>query len=107
MPGELDQRGERAWPAQLRFIAAVDQLQRLGEKFDLANAAVAELEVARFFVAGEQLILDAHLHMAQFVDSGVVEITAVDERFHFFEKARAEPDVSRDRPRLDQSRALP
>ena len=50
---QLNQRRQRARPAHLRFVAAVDQLHRLSEKFDLANAAVAEFEIALFIVAAE------------------------------------------------------
>ena len=85
----LRKRGQsrkRARTSDLGFVTAVDQLERLSEKFNFANTAVAELEVAFFVVAGEQLVLDAQLHMAQFIDCGVVEIAAINERLNFLEK---------------------
>ena len=53
MVRQFNQRRQRARPAHLRFVAAVDQLHRLSEKFDLANAAVAEFEIALFIAAAE------------------------------------------------------
>ena len=105
MPGKLDQRGQRARHAQLRFVAAVDQLQRLGEKLDLTNAAVAELKIAN------PLPVSSSFSMRNFMwrssSTVVIEIAPIDEGFYFFENAGAELDRAGRRPRLDQSRALP
>ena len=50
---QFNQRRQRARPAHLRYVAAVDELHRLSEKFDLANAAVTEFEIALFIAATE------------------------------------------------------
>ena len=44
---QLGDRLERVAGAQLRQIAAVEQLQELDDEFDVADAAVAGLDVAR------------------------------------------------------------
>src|SRR5499433_588170 len=49
---ELRQRSQRIGLADAWFIAAIDQLHGLGEKFYFANAAVAQLDVSFLAVGG-------------------------------------------------------
>ena len=79
------QRGEhveRARAAQRRTPAAEDELLRLDEELDLADAAAAELHV----VPGDRdLAVAAHrmdlaLHRVDVGDRRIVEILAPDER---------------------------
>ena len=89
---ELAQHVERARAAHLRTAAAEDQLLRLDEEFDLADAAAAELHV----VAGhDDAVVAAHrvdlaLHCMDVGDGGVVEILAPDERREVGKEAPAE-----------------
>src|SRR5215471_15661773 len=49
---KLRQRSQRIGFADARFIAPIDQLHGLGEKFYFANAAVAQLDVSFLAVGG-------------------------------------------------------
>src|SRR6185437_8844336 len=74
--GECRERRQRAAQAQRRLPAAANDLQRLYDELDLANAAAAELDVvvlARFLVA------DLPMHAAQSLVRVVVEVLAVDK----------------------------
>src|SRR5688500_7420049 len=77
---ERRQHVERAQTAERRVAAAGDQLLGLDEKFDLTNAAPAELDV----VAGDgdclmtTKIMDLPLDRMDVGDGGVVEIFSPD-----------------------------
>ena len=73
------QRGQQAALAQRRFASAADQLQRLREEFDFADAAGPALDVVGEFLARD-FGGDRRLHLAQAVERAVVEIAAVHER---------------------------
>ena len=106
---EFGEHVERARAAHLRPAPAEDQLLRLDEELDLANAAAPELDV----VAGhDDAVVAAHgvdlaLHRVDVGDRGIVEIFAPDEGREVGEEALAELEIARGRPRLDQRRALP
>src|SRR5262245_8903919 len=51
---KLRQRAQRIGLAYARFIAPIDQLHGLGEKFDFANAAVAKLDVSFLAVGADR-----------------------------------------------------
>ncbi len=63
-----------------RILACVDELQRLGDKFNFPDAAPAELDVERlaFFVV--QRALDPRLHLLDIFEGGEVEVTAKHKR---------------------------
>ena len=100
---------ERARPAHLRAASAENELLRLDEKLDLADAAAPELDV----VAGDDnLLVAAHgvdlaLHRVDVGDRRIVEIFAPDERREIGEEALAKLEVARRGARLDQRGALP
>ena len=86
-------RAHRARPASPRgrsagIAAAEDQLLRLGEEFDLADAAAAQLDV----VPGDRdravafMRMDLPLDRMDVLDRRVVEIAPPDERLDRFEK---------------------
>ena len=81
---------ERAGTAHLRTAAAENELLRLDEKLDLADAASPELDV----VAGhDDCLVAAHgvdlaLHRVDVGDRRIVEIFAPDERCELGEKRR-------------------
>ena len=82
--------------AQLRLAAAGDQLLRLHEELDLANAAAAELDV----VAGDRDLaeaaegVDLPLHGVDVGDGGEVEVLAPDERRQLVQERLAGRDVA-------------
>ncbi len=100
---------ERARPAHLQTAAAENELLRLDEKLDLADAASPELDV----VAGyDDLLVAAHgvdlaLHGVDVGDRRIVEILAPDERREVGEKTIAQRKVARRGPGLDERGALP
>ena len=106
---ERDEHVEGALPAQGGAPAAEDELLRLHEELDLADAAASELDV----VTGDgDLVVPAHrvdlpLHGVHVGDRGEVEILAPDERREILEEALAEGEVAGDGPRLDQRGPLP
>ena len=106
---ELAQHVERARAAHLRPPAAEDQLLRLHEELDLADAAAAELDVMSghddAVVAANCMNLT--LHRMDVGDRRVVEIFAPDEGREVGEEAFAEREVAGNGARLDHCGALP
>ena len=106
---QLAQHVERARAAQLRTPATEDQLLRLHEELDFADAAAAKLHV---MTRHRDLRMAAHrmdlaLHGVDVGDGRIVEILAPDEGREILEKLRAERLVAGHGPRLDERRALP
>ena len=99
------ERGQRAADAKRRLASAAHDLQRLHDELDLADAAFAELDVARV-VAARALLADLAMHVAQARVRVVVEILAVHERRHERHRARRAA-VAGQRPRLEPRVALP
>ena len=106
---QFGEHRERAGSAQTRPFAAEDQLLRLHEKFDFANAAAAQFEI----VADDgDLGMAAHgvnlaFHCVNVGNRRIIKIAAPDERRELYEKSLAEPAVTGNRTRLDQSCAFP
>ena len=114
--GQQAQRGQRARLAQPGIAPAPDQLQRLRQELDLADAAAAELHVVpgdaphrigRHRAAAPLLRVDAALHRVDVGDGGEIEMPAPDEGADRREEVVAERDVAGDRARLDHRRAFP
>ncbi len=101
---EHRERRQRAADAQVLLASAADDLQRLRDELDLADAAVAQLHVLRV-VAARALVADLPVDVAQALVRVVVEVLAVDER----RDQRDEVVVARagDRARLQPRVALP
>ena len=88
----------------------------MGEEFDLADAALAQLHVVpgdardRIGCRDESstlVFVDAALHRMDVGDSGEVEAAPPDERPDRLEETRAEREVTGHRARLDHGGALP
>ena len=81
------------------IAAARDQLLGLREKFDLADAAAAELDVVAFDrdLAMAAIGVDLPLHGVHVGDRGEVEIFAPDERRKLVEHAPRRPRYRRRR----------
>ena len=94
--GELLHRFERLPRAQIRLSPAGDELLRLHEELDLADAAAAELDV----VAGDRDVaeaaigVDLPLHGVDVGDRREVEVLAPDERRELVEQLVAGIDVA-------------
>ncbi len=96
--------------AQFGVAAAGDELLRLHEKLDLADAAAAELDVVALDrdLAMAAIGMDLPLHLVHVGDGRVVEIFAPDERRQVAqEAARRQREIAGAGPRLDQRGALP
>ena len=106
---ELAQHVEGARAAHLRPPPAENELLRLDEELDLANAAAAELDVV---ARNDDAVVPAHrvdlpLHRVNVGDRGVVEILAPDEGREIGEEAPAEIEIARRGARLDQAPRAP
>ncbi len=100
---------QRARPAQRRPPPAIDQLLRLHEEFDLANAATAKLEIVP---GNRDLVVPFHgidlpLHRVDIRDGTVIEVFPPDEGLQFLEIGRAGGFIARDNAGLDHRRAFP
>jgi hypothetical protein len=107
--GQRRERLQRRFEAQLGISAAGDELLRLDEEFDLADAAPAELDVVPFhrdFIVAA-IGVDLALHRVHVGNGREVEIFAPDEGREPGEKRLPGRDVARARPRFDQRGALP
>ena len=83
-----------------RQIAAVEQLQELDDEFDVANAAVAGLDIVAVGPFAVRALLDAALEGLDARDVGPAEIAAIDPRFELVEKLAAQVQVAGDRAGL-------
>ncbi len=106
---ELAQHVEGARSAHLGPPPAENELLRLDEELDFANAATAELDVVarngNLVVPADRV--DLALHRVNVGDGGVVEVLAPDEGDEIGEKAPAEIEIASGGAGLDQGRALP
>ena len=87
-------------------LAAANELERLHDEFDLADAAGTELHVVGQ-VAPRDFLLDERLHLTQALEHAEVEIAAVDERPHALAVDQPVRLGTGDRARLDPRVALP
>ena len=108
--GERRQRRQRLALAQPRVAAADDELAGLGEELDVADAALAELEVVAGEAegAGEALVgADAAADVLGVLDGGEVEVPAPDEGAEAGEEGLAGGDGAGAGAGLDVGGALP
>ena len=79
-----------------RQVAAVEQLQELDHELDVANAAVAGLDVVRVGPFAVRALLDAPLERLDAGDVGPAQIAAINPRLELREKlAGRSPDRRR------------
>ena len=106
---EIVERRQRLAPAQFGMAPARDQLLRLHEELDLADAAAAELDVVAFDRDLVVALVGGHLalHRVHVGDRAVVEILAPDERRDLLQERLAEREIAGARPRLDHRGAFP
>ena len=108
-PGQFIEHPACLAAAEIVVAPTGNQLLRLHEKFDFANAAAAELYVVPgngndSMAAGG---VDLALHRMNVVDGCEVEVFAPYIGRQRLEEALARSHVACDRPRLDESRTLP
>ncbi len=103
------QRLQRRPHPQFRMPPAGDQLLRLGEKLDLANAAPADLDVVTFDrdLALAAIGLHLPLHVVDVGERREIQMLAPDERREFGDQRLAGFMVAGAGPRLDHRRAFP
>ena len=92
--------------AQPAVASAVDQLERLADEFDLADAAPAELDI-RVGALLLQFVLDQPLHRAQRIDDAEIDIAAIDERPQDGHQLASRDLRSGNHARLDHRVTLP
>ncbi len=100
----LERREHRAL-AQLGLLAAVQELERGDEELDLADPALAELQVTP--ALGARARVDARLHGLDLAQDVEVERAPPHERLEEGEELLASPEVARRRPRLHERVPLP
>ena len=103
---EQRQRLEQAARLQRGLAAAADQLERLHDELDLADAARTELDVV-LQLAPLDLARDQLLHVAQRLEHAEVEVAAEDERPQHVAVQVVERRRAMHRPRLHVGVALP
>src|SRR5207302_622068 len=99
------ERAERSPLAQVSVRASVEQLERLNEELDLADAPGPELAIEP--AAAACFALGAGLERAHLLDGAEIEVLAPDEGREPAQRLLADGEVASDRPRLEQVEALP
>ncbi len=93
--------------AHVGQVAAVEQLQELDGELDVADAAVAGLDLVVAVAGLPGLLLDAPLQRLDLVDLGDAEILAIDERLDGLQELLAQAQVAGDGADLDQRLPFP
>ncbi len=100
--------GQKGGPmADLGILAAVQQLEKLDDELDIANAPLARLDLDLGRSGRHGALFDPPLEQLNLGNLGGAQIAAVDKRFDRLEKSLPQFEVARDRPALDQCLALP
>ena len=100
---------QRGAHPQFRVTAAGNELLRLREKLDLANAAAADLDVVAFDrnLALAAIGLHLPLHVVDVGERGKIQMLAPDERRKFRDQRLSCPGVAGANARLDHRSAFP
>src|SRR5205809_8071163 len=85
----------------------MNDLQRLRDKLDFANAATAELHVALDLPGFDDFLLDAIFHPADLAQETFVDGAGVTKRLYHLEELGAQRLVAGHGARLDEHHALP
>ena len=105
--GQPVERGQRVAAHDAWVLAGVDELQDLGDEFDFADAAPAQLDVHPLPVAPRQRALHPRLQVVHVLDRAEIEIPAQDERRHLVQKPLAQRPRPGNRAGLEQRQPLP
>src|SRR5437868_10618263 len=101
------QRLEHAWFLQERMTRSMDQLQRLHDEFDVANAAASEFYVALQLFGSDNVALDAVLDICNLIQQIVRRALGIDERLMLPEEFVSQLAAARDPARLYQCKPFP
>ena len=93
--------------ADLGVLATVEKLQELDDELDIADAAVAGLDLDGGGPGRDRPLLDPPLHRLDLTDLGTAQIPPVDERGDRRQEIGAEVEVARHGATLDQRLPLP
>src|SRR5690606_17419114 len=104
--GELAERGERAAAADRLVGATVHELEELDRELDVAQAALAQLELAVRLRSGH-VVLDAAAHRLRVLDEVLPARRGPHERRDRVLVRTPQVSVPRDRARLEQRLELP
>ena len=91
---------------QVRMAASVNELKCLDEKFDLANAALSQLDVPFLFPLGTQLGVDAVLDLLKLLQRGKIQVLAVGEGSKGLAEGLPQLLGPAHRPGLDQGQSF-
>ena len=100
-------RLERGRVANLGILAAVQQLQELDDKLDVANSPPARLDLDLGRAGRDRALLDPPLERLDLGNLGGAQIAAIDKRLDRLEKSLAQREIARDGAALDERLALP
>ena len=89
------------------LVAAVQKLQELDGEFDVADPAMARLDLGMAFACLAGFLLDAAFQRLDFINLAEAKVLAIDKRLDVLEKRLAQLEIARDRPQLDERLALP
>ncbi len=103
-PGD---RQEGVGVADLGVLAAVEELEELDDELDVADAAVAGLDLDLGGAGRDRPLLDPPLQRLDLGDLGGAQVAAIDERRDRLEEGPAQVEVAGDGAALDQRLALP
>src|SRR5262252_6809484 len=101
------QRFEHAGFLQKRMTRSVDELERLHNEFDLANAAAPKFHVALELVRPDNVALDALLDTGDFIQQIGRDAFRVNERLVLPQEFIGQFAAAADSARLDQRQAFP
>src|SRR5579872_3059020 len=93
--------------ADTRIAAAVNERERLRDKLQLADTAVAEFEIALDHRGRAKFRFHLMLHCAQLTQGVEIEIAAINEAAEFVEELASELNRSGHRAGPQQRRAFP
>src|SRR6266540_336501 len=105
--GQPENRAQAVPLAQPRIIAGVEELERLNEELDLADAAAAELDVAALDALGTERLVDLLLHAADGGDDIGIDARPEHEGPDHLDEPRGHPGVAGAKARLDERLPLP
>ena len=105
--GQAEDGPQAVTLAEPRVVPRVEELERLHQELDLADAAHAQLDVAPLDPFGAKGLVDLRLHAADLGDDLGGHAWAEDEGADEVEEARGHARVARAEARLDQRLSLP
>src|SRR5277367_1016272 len=101
------ERRDRPFGPQTRIASAVNQDERLDDELELANTAIAKLDVAFDHRGRTQLFFDSPLHYSKLAQGVEIEIMPIDETVEFSQKVVAKFQMAGDWARTQERGSFP